>query len=56
MGKSALVVDTGSLRATCVDILKALGFDVRVASSAARALAILESAQIDVVLRLRDST
>ncbi len=50
MGKSALVVDTGSLRATCVDILKALGFDVRVASSAARALAILETARIDVVL------
>ena len=50
MGKSALVVDTGSLRATCVDILKALGFDVRVASSAARALAILEAARIDVVL------
>ena len=50
MGKSALVVDTGSLRATCVDVLKALGFDVRVASSAARALAILEAARIDVVL------
>src|SRR5437660_11724619 len=50
MGKSALVVDTGSLRATCVDILKALGFDVRVASSAARALALLEAARVDVVL------
>src|SRR5947208_14426973 len=50
MGKSGLVVGTGSRRVTCVDILKALGFDVRVASSAARALAILEASRVDVVL------
>src|SRR5947208_16545093 len=50
MGKSGLVVGTGSRRVTCVDILKALGFDVRVASSAARALALLEAARVDVVL------
>src|SRR2546428_2686626 len=50
MGKSALVLDRGSLRASGVDFLKALGFDVRVASSAARALAILEAARVDVVL------
>jgi two-component system response regulator AtoC len=50
MSRNALVVDTGSMRGTCAEILQTLGFEVRVANSAEGALAILESAQIDIVL------
>ncbi len=51
MDKNALVVHSdGSLRSLCAGILRTIGFAVQLTDSASRALAILESGPIDVVL------
>lgn len=51
MEKSALIIHSDeALRNLCASILKTLGYTTQVADSAARALALLEDTQIDVVL------
>ena len=51
MNLNVLVVDDERLaRQVCVEVLKAVGFEIEVADSAARALQILESQHIDIVL------
>ncbi len=51
MKKTVLIVDDEqSARDLCVEILKSSNFETEVAESAVRALAILESGQIDIVL------
>ena len=50
MGWSALVIGVGSWRGVCAEILKSEGFEAHVADSVSRALTILESAKVDVIV------
>jgi CheY-like chemotaxis protein len=55
MGKSALVIDAGSVREVCVQILEGLGFETHLAGSASRGLAVLEGGQMLSQLSYRHS-